>query len=111
MHTPYHHILTRKHILPKKIDLKAIMDKSVYIFAFFGIFANIPQLTKIWIDKSIGGVSIITWIGFLFGSLFWLCYGIIHKEKPIIISNGLYVVIQFLIVLGLVVQHAQFTIF
>jgi uncharacterized protein with PQ loop repeat len=62
---------------------------------------NIPQLTTIWIDKHVSGVSVITWIGFLLGSSFWLCYGVVHKEKPIILTNGLYVIIQFFIVLGL----------
>jgi uncharacterized protein with PQ loop repeat len=115
MHIAYHHALKRKR--QKKgerrsrgFDLKDLMDKLVYISALFGAFANIPQLTRIWIDKSVMGVSIITWIGFLLGSSFWLCYGVVHKEKPIIITNGLYVAIQFFIVLGLVLQHVPFTV-
>jgi uncharacterized protein with PQ loop repeat len=118
MHIAYHHALKRsKHVKPKKtersrgFDMKNIMDKLVYVSALFGVFANIPQLTKIWIDKSVAGVSIVTWIGFLLGSSFWLCYGIVHKEMPIIITNGLYVATQFIIVLGLLVQHVPFTIF
>lgn len=113
MHTAYHHIVKKKKQKKKgkaRFGLQLLMDKSVYIFTFFGICANIPQLNKIWIDRNIGGVSIITWIGFLFGSSFWLMYGIIHKEKPIVIANSFFVTIQFLIVLGLLLQHAQFTI-
>ena len=118
MHIAYHHVLKRsKHGKPKKIgrgrefDMESIMDKLVYASALFGVVANIPQLAKIWIDKAVNGVSIITWIGFLLGSLFWMMYGIIHREKPIIVTNGLYVAIQFLIVLGLLLQHVPFTFF
>jgi len=118
MHIAFHHVLKRKKLTkPKKyyrgrgFDLEKIMDKLVYIAALFGIVAIIPQLAKIWIDRSVAGVSIITWVGFLFGSLFWMIYGIIHREKPIIVTNGLYVVIQFLIVLGLFLQHVPFSFF
>jgi len=116
MHIAYHHVMKRRRLkkqnpILRKFDLKSIMDKLVYISAIFGVFANIPQLTKIWIDKSFAGVSIVTWLGFLLGSSFWLFYGIVHKEKPIIITNGLYVVIQFFIVLGLVVHNVPFTFF
>ena len=118
MHIAYHHALKRSKQAKQKrlafgrgFDLKNIMDKLVYVTALFGVCANIPQLTKIWIDKTVTGVSIITWFGFLLGSLFWLCYGIIHREKPIIVTNGLYVGVQFFIVLGLLLQHVPFTVF
>ena len=107
MHIAYHHIVKRNLQKKKaptsssKLNLENIMDSLVYISALFGAFMNIPQLTTIWIDKHVSGVSVITWIGFLLGSSFWLCYGIIHKEKPIILTNGLYVIIQFFIVFGL----------
>ncbi|MCJ7826277.1 SemiSWEET family transporter [Patescibacteria group bacterium] len=117
MHIAYHHIVRRKRQMGRqkksrlRFDLKAVMDKLVYATALFGVCANIPQLTKIWVDKTVAGVSIITWFGFLLGSLFWLCYGIVHREKPIIVTNGLYVAVQFFIVLGLLLQHVPFTVF
>ena len=117
MHIAYHHIIKkRKAKIPlrknrKGLSPETVMDNLVYIAALFGVFANIPQLTRIWIDKSVAGVSIITWIGFLLGSSFWLCYGIVHKEKPIIITNALYVAIQFFIVIGLFFQHVPFSVY
>jgi len=90
---------------------KNLMDKLVYVSALFGVCANIPQLATIWIDKNVAGVSIVTWLGFLLGSSFWLCYGIVHKEKPIILTNGLYVAIQCFIVLGLFIQHVPVVFF
>ena len=114
MHAAYHHVLKRKHHKEKSsagFDIKSFMDKLVYVSTCFGVAANIPQLTQIWINKRIEGVSLITWIGFLLGSSFWLLYGIIHKEKPIIITNGLFVTIQFFIVLGLLLQHVSLAMF
>ena len=47
---------------------------------------TIPQVTTIWIDKNAGGVSLITWSTYFVTSIFWLTYGILHKEKPIIVT-------------------------
>lgn len=38
--------------------------------------------------QDISGVCLVAWTGFLTGSFFWLFYGIIHREKPIVVING-----------------------
>lgn len=80
------------------------IDSLVYFSTAFGVAFNIPQFMEVWVNKRVEGVSLVTWAGFCVGSFFWLCYGIIHKEKPIIIANSLFFSIQFLIVTGLVLQ-------
>ena len=111
MHISFHHVLHRKRKSQEgkknpveNSKIKKIMDDMVYVSAFLAIFFNIPQLVKIWSEKNTAGVSVLTWIGFLFGSIFWLFYGIIHKEKPIIVANFIFVIIQFFIVLGLILR-------
>jgi len=71
--------------------------------AIIGPLVTLPQLVEIWSRGADAGVSIITWGGYLALSLFWLSYGIINKEKPIIIANVLYFVINLIIVIGLLV--------
>lgn len=105
MHISYHHIhhfnRRKKQHSPKKTRNEKIIDSLVYVASFLGILSNIPQLVKIWGEKSTAGVSVITWGGFLFGSVFWLLYGIIHNEKPVIVANFLFAVIQAFIIVGL----------
>ena len=71
--------------------------------ALIGPLVTLPQLVEIWSRGADAGVSIITWAGYLALSVFWLSYGIMHKEKPIIIANVLYFVINLIIVIGLLV--------
>lgn len=80
-----------------------LIDKSVYIGGTVGVFIMLPQLAKIWMEKNVIGLSLITWLGFFGGAIFWTLYGIIHKEKPLIFINVLAVVINFLIVLGIII--------
>ena len=78
----------------------SIIDDSVYLLGIFGFFVFLPQLTKIWIEKNVTGVSVITWGGMTIGSILWVFYGIVHKQKPIIILNLLLTIVQGSIVLG-----------
>lgn len=101
-----HHLHKRKRSKLKKQTcpdnkLKRLMDKLIYVVAIFGPLVVLPQLFEIWINKRVEGVSIITWGGFLIASLFWVVYGLIHKEKPIILMNMLWTFIYLAIVMGI----------
>jgi len=51
-------------------------------------FGYVTQSYKIIKTKSVEGVSLITYLIFVFGLAIWLIYGISLKEIPIIISNS-----------------------
>lgn len=85
---------------PKSL-FQFFIDKAVYFIGIFGVLIYIPQLTKIWIGKNVTGVSLVSWVGITIGSIIWFSYGIIHKQKPLIVVNFLLAVIQFIIVLGI----------
>lgn len=87
---------------PSKSKLRGFMDTIIYIVAVLGPLIAIPQVLKIWHMKEATGVSLITWIGYLFGGFFWLTYGLLHQEKPIIITNVLWIFVQIFIIIGIV---------
>ena len=101
-----HHFHKRKNMIkkleryPSKNKFKRLMDKLIYVVAVCGPLVALPQVFQIWISKNVVGVSLITWIGFLVISLFWLTYGILHKEKPIILMNSLWIIIYSSIIAG-----------
>ena len=76
------------------------MDRLIYIIGIVGPIMTIPQVTKIWIDKNAGGISIIAWGTYTITSLCWIIYGVMHKEKPIIFSSGLFFIFDGLVVIG-----------
>lgn len=87
---------------PSKNKLKGFMDTIIYIVAVLGPLIAIPQVLKIWYVKDASGVSLITWLGYLAGGFFWLTYGFLHKEKPIIITNALWIFVQIFIIIGII---------
>jgi len=82
-------------------DYQPAIDRLVTAVAFIGPLTSLPQIFEIWfVDKSAAGVSVITWTAFVLMAIVWLVYGIVHRQRPIIISNTLWIVAQSLIVLG-----------
>lgn len=102
-HHAYHH---KKHVHKKKpSSLVKFIDKSIYVVGILAVAANIPQLWTVWIEKNFSGVSVVSWAGFLIGSVFWFWYGLLHKEIPIVVINGFLILVQTGVVLGLLVRY------
>lgn len=106
-----HHYHLRKRIHEKKEEFpsndkyKRFMDKAIYVIAIGGPFLYIPQVLKIWLEKTATGVSAISFAGAFIISSFWIIYGIIHKEKPILYANILYALLQAAVVIGALIYQ------
>ena len=108
----HHHRRQQKAKLSSAIKrsfAQICIDRAIYVFSFFGIIFTIPQVMKIWVDRDVQGVSFITWAAYLAAALFWLLYGLYHKEKVIIVSNLCAVAVNAVIVIGLIVIGKSFT--
>lgn len=77
-----------------------VYDKIIYLAVIAAPIMNIPQLWKIWSERSASGVSIISWAAFSLISVMWLIYGILHKEKPVIVMNLALIFLQLSIAFG-----------
>ncbi len=104
-----HHLNKRKRIHLKKEEYPhpqkwvRWLDNFLLVVAVLGPLVSIPQLIRIYFMKNISGVSIITWIFFAVGAIPWVAYGVVHKEKPIVISYALWFLLSVLIVIGILV--------
>ena len=98
MHSGFHHIHKRKQATkplesyPSQRAIVRLLDKALMIIAVVGPLVTIPQIVQIFQTKDTSNLSPITWGLYTFFNLFWLAYGVIHKEKPIIITYILWFV-------------------
>lgn len=77
------------------------IDRLVYLAAFIGPLTIIPQVAEIWfVDHSAKGVSLITWLSFSLLSIVWLAYGLQRRDRPLIISNALWLAGELIVVAG-----------
>lgn len=77
-----------------------VLNAVIMVVATASPLITIPQLSDIYIKKTASGVSSITWLAYIFTSAIWFSYGIIHKEKVILINGVLGVVLGTLIYIG-----------
>lgn len=56
--------------------------------ALFTTVANIPQTYVIIREKSTEHISAVTYFILLTGTLLWMCYGIMKKDWPLILTNA-----------------------
>lgn len=58
----------------------------------------IPQIIKIIKTRQAKDLSLITFSIFALGVFFWLIYGIMIKEVPVILANGITLVLVAIVV-------------
>ncbi len=107
---PHSHIGTHHFQIRKRLDknLKKdsfnkwenFFDGFIYFIAVFGPIMTLPQIYKIWIEQNAIGVSAITWSAYIVSSAFWFIYGVAHKDKPIIFTQIIWIVLDIIIVIG-----------
>lgn len=101
-----HHVHKRKRGVdkyPHSEKGKRVLDYFVYVVGILMPLLTIPQVLRVWVTKETAGISLITWVVYLLGSLVWLVYGCVHYDKKIIVCNALFVLVNLLVVIGVII--------
>ena len=72
------------------------MDLATVVGLLAGLLTTlslIPQVMKIWRSKSAKDISLKMFAAFSVGVALWLVYGVLQKEVPIILWNGVSLVL------------------
>jgi len=102
-----HHFHKRKRI-HKKLEpyphpnrRKKFLDRSIYVIGLLAPIMTIPQIIKIWFEKNASGLALVTWITYLIVAIFWIIYGIEHKEKPLVFIFSSWIILDTLMIIGI----------
>lgn len=68
-------------------------DLLGFIAAFCTTFAFVPQVLLVWRQRSAEGISTGMYLIFSLGVLLWLAYGLLTNAWPVIIANGITLVL------------------
>lgn len=99
MTRPTHHFWVHRHQNKKKRKQEVrAFDNFVLALSFVYPLSGIPQALAVWhVD---GKVSAATWILFFCFGFISLAYGIIHRIKPMIVTNIIWSFIDLLVIIG-----------
>ncbi|MFA6259123.1 MAG: hypothetical protein WCX29_00760 [Candidatus Peribacteraceae bacterium] len=101
------HLCRRKrdpHLAPLPHPRRSgkVLDQSVLLISVIAPFASLPQITQIYSLRSAADLSLATWVLFAIFHVPMLAYGIVHKEKVMMLYLGLALAMESTIITGIV---------
>lgn len=78
------------------------LDRLTYICGILLPISTLPQAYTVLIDKETAGVSLVTWTFYLFASALFAIFGVIHKQRLLMITYIPFTIIELAIVVGLI---------
>jgi MtN3 and saliva related transmembrane protein len=69
-------------------------DLLGYVAGALTTFAIVPQIRKVWRTGAAADISVSTIAVLIVGVCLWTAYGVINRSWPIIITNGLAVLLD-----------------
>ena len=105
----FHHLRERARVTQglepfpaRSFKLRAI-DRLMYGVGFLAPLALLPQIFQIYSTKSSMGVSLLTWVLLMCSSIFWIIYGVVHKDMHILFASGFMIIFHLTIIIGLII--------
>lgn len=74
------------------------IDKLMTTIGFIGPIATFTQVFYIYSARNVEGISVVSWMAYIFVNLCWFLYGFLHKSKPLVVVNMLGMLACLLIV-------------
>ena len=91
---------SHKHITKRKTDNTKFIGSFIFVIAIAEPLANLPQIYTILYHRDASGVSITSWLLYLFFAVNWFWYGIVTKQKPMIVGAVLFIITDGIVVIS-----------
>ena len=101
------HGLRHQNKRKKPTDKKFVklLDKVCMVFAVLMPATTIPQIWQTFYYKDVSGVSLSMWVLYFLAVIPWFIYGIVHKARPILLLNFLWMIVQGVMVVGILMYR------
>jgi uncharacterized protein with PQ loop repeat len=74
-------------------------------FSVLIMFLTVPQVVAVWTAPAPSGVSLVSWISYLFSACLWLVYGIRKRDKTIYLACIGWILLDAAVVVGVLVRR------
>ncbi|MBS3077565.1 hypothetical protein J4233_04810 [Candidatus Pacearchaeota archaeon] len=94
-------------VLLRKEQSKKEFNKFTYIISFLSMTFAIIQAWKIFYMGIASGISIVYWGAYLAIAAAWFGYGLYYKNKIVMITSGVWIILEITIINGLLFYTAN----
>ncbi len=101
-----HWLLRRRRYLKtvaKPASLVLGVDMLAITVSILSLVFTLDQVRIIWVEHNASGVSFLSWVFYTASASVWLCYGLLHRDKVIMITNCAWVLFSLFIVIGIAI--------
>lgn len=82
-----------------------MIDRICMLFSVAMPLTAIPQIHLIYTTKNVSGVSLLMWVFYCVGVIPFLIFGIVHKERQLIVLNTLWLIMQLIVIAGIMMYR------
>lgn len=79
---------------------KKEIDWLMWITGFIGPLSTLPQVYLIYVHENASSISLFSWILYLITGLISLMYSLVHRIKPLAVTNTLWIVVDTFVIIG-----------
>lgn len=80
---------------------KKVVGWTMYVTSIVMPLSNYPQIHQLYSTHVTSGLSLATWIMYLFFGLIPLAYAVVNNLRPLIISNVLWTGVNLIMIFGI----------
>ena len=81
------------------------LEKVLRVLSVFTLLMTVPQVLTIWVGRDAGGVSLVSWISYLFSACLWFVYGLQKHDKTIYLACIGWILLDAAVVVGVIVNR------
>jgi uncharacterized protein with PQ loop repeat len=81
------------------------LNKAIMIVAIVEPLTTLPQIIDVFTKSNVSAVSVLTWGLYALFEVVWVIYGLAIKNRPIVITNILWIVMDLAVVMGVLIRQ------
>lgn len=86
-----------------KKDEKRFINKLCAVFAVIMPLTTLPQIIMLYSNHDSSGLSLLMWVLYTVATVPFLFFGIIYKHIQIIVLNGLWILMNTIMIIGILI--------
>ena len=81
------------------------LERVLRVLSVVTMLMTVPQVLTIWLGHDAGGVSLVSWVSYLFSACLWFVYGMQKQDKTIYLACIGWVLLDAAVVAGIIVHR------
>jgi uncharacterized protein with PQ loop repeat len=81
------------------------LERVLRALSVITMLMTVPQVLTIWVERNVGGVSLVSWASYLVSACLWFVYGLRKRDKTIYLACVGWILLDAAIVIGVIVYR------